>query len=260
MEYPFGVGTVAEGAKPAVIVDDKVATLEAIAKRKPPKGNVPASMREFMPEWDRWHDWLRGLDLEPDESWKPIDSVKFLAPVQEPWDMFSTYHNFDRPSRVTGRSDPPRSERVLPDMFFGSRSSLAGYGDTVYCEHGRIKFDFEVEVTIIIGKTAFRVKAEQAEPYIAGYAISNDLTMHNAWWRKIRNTSPINDNIRMKNFPGYTPMSRAIVPRDLVGDPKDLAVKAWVGSRLKQDTRTNKMQWTVNELVEYLSHIFPLRP
>jgi acylpyruvate hydrolase len=259
-EVKFGIGTVADGARPAVIVDDRVATLEAIARRTPPKMDVPASMSAFMPDWDRWHDWLRGLDLKPDGEWKTIDAVKFLAPVQDPWDIFSTYHNFNRPSRVTGRSDPPKAERVLPDMFFGSRSSLAGYGDTVYCEHGRIKFDFEVEVTIVIGKTAFRVKAEQADAYIAGYAISNDLTMHNAWWRPIRNTSPINDNIRMKNFPGYTPMSRAIVPRDLVGDPKDLGVKAWVGSKLKQDTRTNKMLWSVNELVEYLSHIMPLRP
>ena len=68
--------------------------------------------------------------------------------------------------------------------------------------------------------------AERADEYIAGYAIANDLTMHHAWWRPIRSKSPINDNIRMKNFPGYTPMSRAIVPRDLVGDPKDLAVKS----------------------------------
>ena len=262
-EIPFGIGTLADG-KPAVIVDDHAIAIAALgARRALPAGlESPQEMRQLMPLWQQWHDWLRGQDLKPSpaEGWVHIDAQKFGPPVPEPWDMFSTYHNYERPSRVTGRSDPPKAERVLPDMFFGSKSSLAAHGDTVHIEHGRIKFDFEVEVTVVIGKTAFRVPAERADEYIAGYAIANDLTMHHAWWRPIRAKSPINDNIRMKNFPGYTPMSRAIVPRDLVGDPKDLAVKAWVGGRLKQDTRTNKMLWSVPELVEYLSHIMPLRP
>ncbi|MSQ52310.1 MAG: fumarylacetoacetate hydrolase family protein [Betaproteobacteria bacterium] len=262
-QIAFGIGTLVDG-KPAVIVNDQAIAIATIGTRRavPPGLESPFEMRYLMPQWDQWHDWLRGLDLKPsaDDGWTPVDSLKFGPPVPEPWDMFSTYHNYERPSRVTGRSDPPKAERVLPDMFFGSRSSLAAHGDTVHIEHGRIKFDFEVEVTAVIGKTAFRVPAEKADEYIAGYAIANDLTMHHAWWRPIRSKSPINDNIRMKNFPGYTPMSRAIVPRDLVGDPRNLGVKAWVGGRLKQDTRTNKMLWSVPELVEYLSHIMPLRP
>jgi 2-keto-4-pentenoate hydratase/2-oxohepta-3-ene-1,7-dioic acid hydratase in catechol pathway len=262
-EISFGIGTLADG-KPAVIVNDHAIAIATVCARHAPKSGleVPLEMRHLMPHWNAWQDWLRNLDLAPSagEGWVHIDVQKFGPPVPEPWDMFSTYHNYERPSRVTGRSDPPKAERVLPDMFFGSKSSLAAHGDTVHIEHGRIKFDFEVEVTAVIGKTAYRVPAERAEEYIAGYAIANDLTMHHAWWRPIRSKSPINDNIRMKNFPGYTPMSHAIVPRDLVGDPKDLAVKAWVGGRLKQDTRTNKMLWSVPELVEYLSHIMPLRP
>ncbi len=263
-QIEFGIGTLAADGMPAVVIRDQVIPLVDIVMRHavPPGMELARSMRELMPQWNVWHDWLRAMDLNPakEAGWQPIDLVKFGPPVPEPWDIFSTYHNYDRPSRVTGRSDPPKAERVLPDMFFGSRSSLAGHGDTVYIEHGRIKFDFEVEVTAVIGKEAFRVPAERAAEYIAGYAIANDLTMHHAWWRPIRSKSPINDNIRMKNFPGYTPMSRAIVPRDLVGDPRDLAVKAWVGGRLRQDTRTNKMLWSVAELIEYLSHIMPLKP
>jgi 2-keto-4-pentenoate hydratase/2-oxohepta-3-ene-1,7-dioic acid hydratase in catechol pathway len=60
--------------------------------------------------------------------------------------------------------------------------------------------DFEVEVTIVIGKPATRVSADEADEFIAGYTLGNDLTMHFAWWRELRNKSPINDNTRMKNF------------------------------------------------------------
>ncbi|MCC6473498.1 MAG: fumarylacetoacetate hydrolase family protein [Burkholderiales bacterium] len=263
-QIAFGIGTLFEDGRraTAVVVEDQVAKLADIVAQRSTPGACAPLMREFMPDWQRWHEWLRGLGLRPSpqEGWRPIDAVQFAPPVPEPWNIFSTYHNSDRPSRVTGRSDPPKAERVIPDVFYGSRSSLAGHGDVVYREHGGGKFDFEVEVTIVIGKPAYRVPAERAEEYIAGYAIANDLTMHHAWWRPMRSRSPINDNIRMKNFPGYTPMSRAIVPRDLVGDARNLAVKAWVDSRLRQDTRTNRMLWSANELIEYLSHIATLQP
>ena len=156
-----------------------------------------------MPDWERWHDWLRSLDLKPskESGWRHIDSAKFTAPVPEPWNIFQPYHNFDRPSRITGKIDPPKHERVFPDMFMASRSSLGGYGDVIYREHGVFQFDFELEVTAIIGKPAYRVRAERAEDYVAGYAIANDYTTHFSWWSKWREGRRTNDSIRMKNFP-----------------------------------------------------------
>ncbi len=263
-ETTFGIGTIVCEGKPAtaVVVDDLVLPLAQIVTRHSTPGAVAPLMRDFMPDWERWHDWLRGLDLTPstEEGWQPIDAVKFSAPVPEPWNIFQTYHNFERPSRISGKSDPPKAERLLPDMFMASRSSLGGFGDTIFREHAGYQFDFELEVTAIIGKPAFRVPAERADEYIAGYAIANDYTMHFAWWSKLREGRRTNDSIRMKNFPGYMPMSRVIVPRDLVGDPHDLGVKVTVDGVLRQDTRTNQMLWRVPELVEYLSHVMTLMP
>ena len=264
VEIRFGIGTSHVDGRNAiaVVVNDLVAPLTDIAGRHKPPLALPVSTRELLLEWDKWHDWLRALDLKPskDDGWQPIDAIKFKAPVLEPWNIFQTFHNFERASIVSGRMDLPKSERILPDIFFGSRSALAGYGDTVYRECAEGQFDFEVEVTAVIGRTAYRVPADNALDYVAGYAIANDFTMHHAWWRPIRNKSPINDIIRMKNFPGYTPMSRVIVPRDLVGDTKDLLVKTWVDGQLRQDTRTTQMLWSMGELIEYLSWIIPLQP
>lgn len=194
------------------------------------------------------------------DGWTPIDEQQFRPCVTEPWNIFQTYHNYDRPSRISGKIDPPKHERLLPDIFMGSRSALGAYGSPVLREHGAWQFDFEVEPTIVIGRPAYRVKAEKADDYIAGYTIANDYTMHFSWWSKLRKGRRTNDSIRMKNFPGYTPLSRTIVPRDLVGNPHDLRVMAWIDGELRQDARTNKMLWTVQELVEYLSHVMPLRP
>ena len=193
-EVVFGVGTMIDDGKPAtaVVVNDQVASLASIVARHSTPGAIAPVMRDFMPDWNRWHDWLRGLDLKPapDEGWKPVDAVKFMAPVPEPWNIFQTYHNFERPSRITGQADPPKHLRVFPDMFMASRSALGGYGDTVYREHGVFQFDFELEVTAVIGKPAYRVKAERADEYIAGYVIANDYTTHFSWWSELARGPP----------------------------------------------------------------------
>jgi 2-keto-4-pentenoate hydratase/2-oxohepta-3-ene-1,7-dioic acid hydratase in catechol pathway len=260
----FGLGTIDEAGRPAtaVVARDRVTTLAAIVARHSTPGAPAPLMRELLPDWPRWHDWLRGLALDPgrDGDWRSLDKVKFLPPVPEPPNIFHTYHNYVRPSSVTGRHDPPKNERVLPDIFFGSRAALSGHGDTVQREHGGLQFDFELEITAVIGKRAYRVSAEKAEDYVAGYTIGNDLTMHHGWWRELRNQSPINDNLRMKNFAGYTPMGPVIVPRDLVGDPHVLRVRAFEDEELRLDSNTNGMIWSVGELVEYLSWIMPLEP
>lgn len=263
-EIAFGVGTADVADKPAtvVVVNDRVASLADIVARYATPGAVAPAMQDFMADWPRWTDWLRNLALErsDDDFWRPLEDTRFHAPVPRPGNVFHTYHNYDRPSSTTGRRDPPKAERVLPDLFFGSHAALTGHGSTVYREPGAIEFDFELEITAVIGKPAYRISAEQAEDYVAGYTIGNDFTMHFGWWREIRQQTRINDNIRMKNFPGYTPMGKVIVPRDLVGDPHALQMKAYVDGTLRLDANSRGMIWTVPELIEYLSWVMPLEP
>ena len=83
--------------------------LADIVARHSTPGAVAPLMRELHAGLGRWHGWLRGLDLKPasDEGWKPVDAVKFMAPVPGPWNIFQTYRNFERPAVLRqGRSDP----------------------------------------------------------------------------------------------------------------------------------------------------------
>ena len=260
----FGIGTVLDGAqrKTVVVVHDYVCPLSKIVERYSTPGAAAPEIMTFLKDWDRWHDWLRGLDLShsKEDGWTHIDAVPFGPCVPEPWNIFQTYHNYDRPSRISGKSDPPKHERILPDLFMGSRSALGAYGSTIMREHAGRQFDFEVEPTVVIGKPAYRVKAEHANDYIAGYTIANDYTTHFSWWSKLREGRRTNDSIRMKNFPGYTPLSRTIVPKDLVGDPHNLGVRAWVDGVLRQDASTKPILWSIPELIEYLSHVMTLQP
>ena len=66
-EIRFGIGNILAEGKPAtaVVVDDRVATLADIVARYSTPGAAAPAMRDFLPDWDRWHSWLRSLDLKP---------------------------------------------------------------------------------------------------------------------------------------------------------------------------------------------------
>jgi len=260
----FGIGTIAQDGnqQTAIVIGDRVASLADIVARYSTPGAVAPVMRHFMPDWDRWHDWLRGLDLDPteDDFWQPADSVKFMPPVPEPNCLLQTYHNYERPSSTTGKPEPSKADRVIPDVFHGSRIALSGHRDTIYCEHGGIEFDFELEVTAVIGRPGSHIKAENALDYIAGFTIGNDLTMHFGWWWEPRHNRGRGDQFRSKNFPGYTPLGPVVVPIDLVGDPHSLRQQVTQDDELKVDDSTNAMIWSFNELIEYISWVQPLEP
>ena len=164
---------------------------------------------------------------------------QFRPCVPEPWNIFQTYHNYDRPSRTRGTERSAEARAGASGHVYGVAYRAGPYGSTVFRERGGVQFDFEVEPTIVIGRRAHRVKAKKAYDCIAGYTIANDYTMHFGWWSELRKKSDAQDHIRRKNFPGYTPLSRTIVPKDLVGDPHDLAVRA-LGRRRAATGRANQ--------------------
>src|SRR5262249_33871727 len=100
IEIKFGIGSALIDGKSetVVVVDDQVARLAEIVARHSTPGAVAPLMRELLPDWDRWQSWLRRLELQPSraDGWQPLDAIKFLPPVQEPWNIFHLYHNFER--------------------------------------------------------------------------------------------------------------------------------------------------------------------
>ena len=120
-ENVFGIGAITHNGRDetAVVVSGHVCPLSQIVQRHDSSRAPAPDIMAFLKEWDRWHDWLRGLNLQPDaaDGWTPMDEQQFRPCVPEPWNIFQTYHNYDRPSRTRGTTDPPKHERVLPDMF-----------------------------------------------------------------------------------------------------------------------------------------------
>jgi len=142
-----------------------------------------------------------------------------------------------------------------PILFFKAPDTVVGAEDTVLVPRGSRKTDWEVELAVVIGRTArYLDSAEEALGHVAGYATSHDVSEREfqiergGTWDK------------GKNCETFNPLGPWLVTADEVPDPQALPLKLWVNGELKQDGTTAEQIFPVGEVVRYLSHFMTLYP
>ena len=158
--------------------------------------------------------------------------------------------NYHDHARETG-AEPPAE----PVVFFKAADTVVGPNDTVLVPRGSVKTDWEVELAVVIGRTA-RYVADDEDPlaYVAGYAVAHDVSEREfqiergGTWDK------------GKNCETFNPLGPWLVTADEVGDPQDLSLKLWVNGELKQDGTTAEQIFSVAEVVRYVSQFMVLYP
>ncbi|MBW1598437.1 fumarylacetoacetate hydrolase family protein [Streptomyces sp. JJ38] len=142
-----------------------------------------------------------------------------------------------------------------PLVFMKAPDTVVGPRDTVLVPRGARKLDWEVELAVVIGRTArYLDSAEQARAAIAGYTITHDVSERafmlerGGQWDK------------GKNCETFNPMGPYLVTSDEVPDPQALGLRTWVNGELRQDGSTADQIFPVLEVVRYLSQFMVLRP
>lgn len=146
---------------------------------------------------------------------------------------------------------------IMPDrpiLFAKFPSSVIGPGDEI-CWDPRLsdKIDWEVELAVVIGRTARRVTAEHALDYVFGYTIANDVTA-----RDLQDGD--RQWVRGKSLDTFCPLGPWIVTADEIADPHALAIRCFVNSEKVQDSRTDQLIFRIPVLIEFLSRAFTLLP
>ncbi len=151
-----------------------------------------------------------------------------------------------------------RAESGLPFLFVGLAASMCGpYDDVVLPPEG--EHDWELELAVVIGRTAFRVSRDEALDYVAGYVTSNDLTTRDLVFRP--EPSPVGaDWFRAKNAPTFFPTGPWLVPAAFVPDPSALRITLRHNGDTMQDESTADMIFGVARLIEFASATLPLQP
>ena len=144
-----------------------------------------------------------------------------------------------------------------PYVFAGLPGALCGaYDDVALFGPGR-DHDWELELAVVIGRTAWRVSAERALEHVAGYTISNDISTRDVMDRP---NFPMTDFVATKLRPTFFPTGPYITPAQFVPDPYDLQLTLRVNGEVMQDESTADIIFGVERLIEYASSMIVLRP
>ena len=141
-----------------------------------------------------------------------------------------------------------------PIIFMKATSAMCGANDPIVIPRGSEKTDWEVELAVVIGKRAKYVSQQDALQYVAGYAVSNDVSERTF---QIERAGQWTKGKSCDNFGQIGPW---LVTRDEVADPQQLSMWLKVNGELMQSGSTATMHFGVAELVSYLSQFMSLHP
>lgn len=141
-----------------------------------------------------------------------------------------------------------------PIVFMKATSAIVGPNDDVLIPRGSEKTDWEVELAIVIGRTAKYVSEADALDYVAGYCVANDVSERafqierQGQWTK------------GKSCDTFGPIGPWLVTRDEVADPGNLDLWLKVNGETMQQGSTRTMIFGVAHIVSYLSQFMSLQP
>ncbi len=186
----------------------------------------------------------------------PLKMLKLCAPIRKPaQDIICLGINYAEHEMEASRYEKDIFTKREPyPIYFSKRvnETTACY-DTIPAYSNLVdSLDYEAELAIIIGKDAKNVSEADAEKYIFGYTIMNDISArnlqsrHQQWYFG-------------KSLDGFTPLGPYITTADELSLPLDLSIRSYVNDELRQDSNVNKMVFSIPRIISELSQGMTLK-
>ncbi|MHA6643923.1 fumarylacetoacetate hydrolase family protein [Mesorhizobium sp. A623] len=157
--------------------------------------------------------------------------------------------NYSDHAAETGAAVPSE-----PVVFMKASSAIVGPNDAVLIPRGSEKTDWEVELGVVIGKTAKYVSEAEALDYVAGYCVSHDVS------ERAFQTERQGQWTKGKSCDTFGPIGPWLVTKDEVADPQNLKMWLTVNGEIRQDGSSKTMVYNVAFLISYLSQFMSLHP
>ncbi|OSP53757.1 fumarylacetoacetate hydrolase family protein [Pseudoruegeria sp. SK021] len=141
-----------------------------------------------------------------------------------------------------------------PVIFAKATSAICGPNDDVEKPRNSVKMDWEVELGVVIGKTAKYVTEDEALSHVAGYCVVNDLSERDFQIKRSGQWT------KGKSADTFGPIGPWLVTRDEISDPQDLSMYLEVNGHRYQDGSTNTMHFNVAKVISHLSQFMSLQP
>jgi 2-keto-4-pentenoate hydratase/2-oxohepta-3-ene-1,7-dioic acid hydratase in catechol pathway len=231
--------------------NNKVICLHELAQRQGTE--LPESLKDFVTQGSQG---IRTVEKMLEEAKKKeVDNVSsmisettILAPIAFPPKILCLGLNY--------RDHAAEQNAAIPDepiIFMKPHTTIIGPNDNIIKPSSVHQLDYEAELTIIVGKEAKRVSVSRAESYIFGYTIMNDVSARDVQFKDGQWT-------RGKSFDTFAPTGPWITTVNQLKDTSDLSIRTWVNSKIRQDSTTRNMVFTVHEIIHHLSQVMTLKP
>lgn len=171
------------------------------------------------------------------------------APFARPSKIVCIGLNYADHAKETGAPLPPE-----PVIFLKATTALCGPNDPIIIPKGSEKTDWEVELCVVIGKRASYVTENEANNYIAGYCLHNDVSERafqlerNGTWDK------------GKGCDSFAPMGPFLATADEISDVHHLRLWLTVNGKKMQDGNTSNLIFSIPFIVSYVSQFMTLLP
>jgi fumarylacetoacetate (FAA) hydrolase len=252
--------------KLGAIVNDQVYALQDVNQQLP--NDINAFLRLGVSVREETQEKLISL-LEKSGAIAPVHDYQLMAPVPHPTscrDGYAFRQHVEAARRNRG-VDMIQEFDQYPIFYFTNHNAIQGPG-AIYCMPDHFQqLDFELEIAIVIGKEGKNIKAKNADEYIAGFTIMNDLSARKLQMEEmLLNLGPA----KGKDFSTVigpwlvTPdeLKSHLVPakKGHVGNNYNLSMKCWVNDQLVSEGNVKDMDWTFAEIIERCSYGVTIYP
>jgi len=206
---------------------------------------VPHSARAFMEGGPAAEEAIAGI-----KEWVtvPASSARLHAPIDNPGKFICIGLNYRDHAEEANQQIPKE-----PPIFAKWSNAILDPGEPILRPRGSSMLDWEVELGVVIGRTARFVPKERALDYVWGYTIINDVSA--------RDFQFIGSQWMAGKIPEtFAPVGPYIADRTEIPDPHVLELKLWVNGKQMQSGNTKTFIFDVRYLVSYLSNLITLSP
>ena len=206
---------------------------------------VPTSTRAFLEGGPLVEETLAGI-----KEWVtvPANAARLHAPITDPNKFICIGLNYRDHAEEANQPIPKE-----PPIFAKWSNAILDPNEPILRPRGSNQLDWEVELGVVIGKTARFVSKEKALDYVWGYTIINDASardfqMITSQW------------MAGKIFETAAPVGPYIADRQEISDPHSLGLRTIVNGKQMQNGNTKTFIFDVRYLVSYLSKLITLSP
>jgi len=253
-EMPKGMTflTISKNGNYSLGVKTQKGILDVKAASRVFKKRVPVTIDDVLRYGDRGLTSLVQAALSSDKTagiFLDESKIEFGPCVTNPEKILCLGFNYRKHAMETGTPIP-----TSPVLFTKCNNALNGHNGVIKLPtHVAKKFDHEVELVVVMGKTAYRVSEEDALSYVFGYCTGNDFSARDLQ----RKTSQF---LLGKTSDGFAPIGPYLVTADQIPDPNKLKLECYVNGERRQSNNTSDMIFNVKTIISYASQHFTLKP